>query len=50
MPAFVHRFAAGHRIRLVVAGSHAACRGSPAPAAVTIVTASPTPGCSPSRS
>lgn len=44
MPAFVHRFAAGHRIRLVVAGSDAAYRGSPAPAAVTIATSQSGPG------
>jgi ABC-2 type transport system ATP-binding protein len=44
MPAFVHRFATGHRIRLVVAGSDAAYRGSPAPAAVTIATTQSDPG------
>jgi predicted acyl esterase len=38
LPAIVHRFAAGHRVRLVVAGSDAAYRGSPVPAAVTIAT------------
>jgi predicted acyl esterase len=38
LPAIVHRFAAGHRVRLVVAGSDAAYRGSPLPAAVTIAT------------
>ncbi|MCW2985474.1 MAG: hypothetical protein JWR63_3044, partial [Conexibacter sp.] len=40
LPAIVHRFAAGHRIRLVVAGSDAAYRGSPVPAVIT-VTAGP---------
>jgi putative CocE/NonD family hydrolase len=44
LPAFVHRFAAGHRVRLVVAGSDAAYRGSPAPAAVTIATDQTDPG------
>ncbi|HMJ32768.1 MAG TPA: CocE/NonD family hydrolase [Baekduia sp.] len=38
LPAIVHRFAAGHRVRLVVAGSDAAYRGSPLPTAVTITT------------
>ncbi|HEV7751895.1 MAG TPA: CocE/NonD family hydrolase [Baekduia sp.] len=37
LPAIVHRFAAGHRVRLVVAGSDAAYRGSPLPTAVTVV-------------
>jgi ABC-2 type transport system ATP-binding protein len=36
LPAIVHRFAAGHRVRLVVAGSDAAYRGSPLPTAVTV--------------
>jgi ABC-2 type transport system ATP-binding protein len=44
LPAIVHRFAAGHRIRLVVAGSDAAYRGSPVPAAVTITTDAADPG------
>lgn len=44
LPAFVHRFATGHRIRLVVAGSDAAYRGSPAPTAVTIATSQADPG------
>jgi ABC-2 type transport system ATP-binding protein len=44
LPGIVHRFAAGHRIRLVVAGSDAAYRGSPVPAAVTITTDRSDPG------
>jgi predicted acyl esterase len=36
LPAIVHRFSAGHRVRLVVAGSDAAYRGSPLPTAVTV--------------
>jgi predicted acyl esterase len=36
LPAFVHRFAPGHRIRLVVAGSDAAYRGSLLPAVITV--------------
>jgi predicted acyl esterase len=44
LPAIVHRFAAGHRVRLVVAGSDAAYRGSPVPAAVTITTDAADPG------
>ncbi|WCB94442.1 hypothetical protein DSM104299_03179 [Baekduia alba] len=44
LPALVHRFAAGHRIRLVIAGSDAAYRGSPVPAAVTIATSQADPG------
>ena len=36
LPAIVHRFAAGHRVRLVVAGSDAAYRGSPLATAVTV--------------
>jgi putative CocE/NonD family hydrolase len=44
LPAIVHRFAAGHRVRLVVAGSDAAYRGSPTPTAVTITTARSAPG------
>jgi predicted acyl esterase len=44
LPAIVHRFAAGHRVRLVVAGSDAAYRGSPVPAAVTIGTDPADPG------
>jgi predicted acyl esterase len=44
LPGIVHRFAAGHRVRLVVAGSDAAYRGSPVPAAVTIATDPADPG------
>jgi len=44
LPAIVHRFAAGHRVRLVVAGSDAAYRGSPTPAAVTVTTDAAHPG------
>jgi ABC-2 type transport system ATP-binding protein len=44
LPGIVHRFAAGHRVRLVVAGSDAAYRGSVAPAAVTIATDAARPG------
>ncbi|MCW2993965.1 MAG: transporter ATP-binding protein [Conexibacter sp.] len=44
LPAIVHRFAAGHRVRLVVAGSDAAYRGSVAPAVVTITTDAGNPG------
>jgi ABC-2 type transport system ATP-binding protein len=44
LPAFVHRFAAGHRVRLVIAGSDAAYRGAPGPAAVSIVTDPAQPG------
>ncbi len=36
MPAFAHRFAPGHRIRLVVAGGDVNYRGNLAPAAVTV--------------
>jgi ABC-2 type transport system ATP-binding protein len=38
LPAIVHRFPAGHRVRLVIAGSDAAYRGSPVPAAITVAT------------
>jgi predicted acyl esterase len=44
LPGIVHRFATGHRVRLVVAGSDAAYRGSLAPAAVTIATDAANPG------
>jgi predicted acyl esterase len=44
LPAIVHRFAAGHRVRLVIAGSDAAYRGSPVPTAVTITTSPGEPG------
>jgi ABC-2 type transport system ATP-binding protein len=44
LPAIVHRFAAGHRVRLVVAGSDAAYRGSPVATAVTIATDRHHPG------
>jgi putative CocE/NonD family hydrolase len=44
LPGIVHRFAAGHRVRLVIAGSDAAYRGSPTPAAVTITTDAAKPG------
>jgi ABC-2 type transport system ATP-binding protein len=44
LPAIVHRFAAGHRVRLVIAGSDAAYRGAPGPAAISIVTGPAQPG------
>jgi predicted acyl esterase len=36
LPAFVHRFAAGHRVRLVVAGGSTNYRGNLVPSAVQI--------------
>ncbi|MDX6728195.1 MAG: hypothetical protein QOK49_3000 [Baekduia sp.] len=44
LPGIVHRFAAGHRLRLVIAGSDAAYRGSPLAAAVTVLTDPRDPG------
>jgi putative CocE/NonD family hydrolase len=44
LPAIVHRFPAGHRVRLVVAGSDGAYRGAPGPAAVSITTGPAAPG------
>jgi ABC-2 type transport system ATP-binding protein len=44
LPAIVHRFAAGHRLRLVIAGSDAAYRGSPLAASVTVLTDPRDPG------
>lgn len=41
MPAFVHRFATGHRLRLVVAGGSVNYRGGLTPTPVTISTGSP---------
>ena len=38
MPAFVHRFEKGHKIRLVVAGASPNYRGNTAPSEVTIAT------------
>jgi ABC-2 type transport system ATP-binding protein len=40
MPAFVHRFAAGHRLRLVVAGGSVNYRGGLTATPVTISTGS----------
>jgi putative CocE/NonD family hydrolase len=44
LPGIVHRFAAGHRIRLVIAGSDGAYRGSPGPAPITVTTDAAQPG------
>jgi hypothetical protein len=44
LPGIVHRFAAGHRIRLVVAGSDGAYRGSATPAPIEIATDPQHPG------
>jgi ABC-2 type transport system ATP-binding protein len=44
LPAIVHRFAAGHRLRLVIAGSDAAYRGTPVSAPISLATDPATPG------
>jgi ABC-2 type transport system ATP-binding protein len=44
LPGIVHRFAAGDRIALIIAGSDAAYRGDPLPTAVSISTSPSSPG------